>query len=166
MASRTGTRGGIERIGVSVDRELLRRFDGWLSARGGGNRSEALRDLIREKLIGTDTADRREVVAAVSIVYDHHRRELSGRLTALQHEQGDHVVSALHVHLEEDRCLEVIVVRGPAVDVRRFADRLIGEKGVLHGGVFLTRSLTPRRRLPLRHHGHVHTHGARTHRHS
>ena len=166
MATRVRKETGLERVGIAVDRELLNRFDGWLAARGGGNRSEALRDLIRDRLVGADVDDRAEVVATVSIVYDHHRRAQTDRLTALQHEQGDHVVSALHVHLEEDRCLEVIVVRGPAVDVRRFADRLIGEKGVLHGGVFLTRSLPDRPRRPHAHHGHVHTHGGRTHRHA
>jgi CopG family nickel-responsive transcriptional regulator len=156
----------LERVGVAIDKELLHRFDGWLAARGGGNRSEALRDLIRDRLIGADIADRTEVVATVSLVYDHHHRTLDRRLTGLQHEQGDHVVSALHVHLTGELCLEVVVVRGPAVDVRRFADRLIGEKGVLHGGVFVTRSPSPASPGPQAHHGHVHRHGGRTHRHA
>ena len=151
---------GLARIGIAIDAGLLHRFDAWLSTRGGGNRSEAVRDLIRDRLIAAEIDDRADVVAAVSIVYDHHHRALARRLTGLQHEHGDHVVSALHVHLEHDRCLEVIVVHGPAADVRRFADRLIGEKGVLHGGVFVTRRLdaSPRRGAGRRRAQHHHHH--------
>jgi CopG family nickel-responsive transcriptional regulator len=134
-------RGGLARIGVAIEADLLRRFDGWLEQRGGGNRSEALRDLVRDRLTVDGINDRAEVVGAVSIVYDHHHRALSRRLTAIQHDDGDAIVSALHVHLDHDRCLEVIVAHGPAVRVRRIADRLIGEKGVVHGGLFLTRRL-------------------------
>jgi CopG family transcriptional regulator, nickel-responsive regulator len=134
-------RGGLARIGVAIESDLLRRFDDWLERRGGGNRSEALRDLVRDRLTVDGIDDRAEVVGAVSIVYDHHHRALSRRLTSIQHDDGDAIVSALHVHLDHDRCLEVIVVRGPAARVRRIADRLIGEKGVVHGGLFLTRRL-------------------------
>ncbi|MBM4320161.1 MAG: nickel-responsive transcriptional regulator NikR [Deltaproteobacteria bacterium] len=130
--------GGLARIGVAIETELLGRFDAWLDRRGGGNRSEAIRDLIRDRLTQEEIAGEAEVVAAVSIVYDHHRRALNQQLTDLQHDQGDRVISALHVHLEHDRCLEVVVLRGPASEVRLFADRLIGEKGVLHGGAFVT----------------------------
>jgi CopG family nickel-responsive transcriptional regulator len=131
----------LARIGVAIDRGLLARFDRWLAERGGGNRSEAFRDLVREKLVAAELEDWPDVVAAVSIVYDHHRRLLSSGLTEIQHEHGEHVISALHVHLEHDRCLEVVILRGPARTVRRVADRLIGEKGVLHGGVFVTRRI-------------------------
>ena len=161
---------GLVRIGVAIDDDLLRRFDTWLAARGGGNRSEALRDLIRDRLIATDLEEHTDVVASVSIVYDHHHRVLNRRLTDLQHDHGDLVVSTLHVHLEQDRCLEVVVLRGRAAPVRAFADRLIGEKGVLHGGVFMTRRLAsgraepPRPSAPEHEHGHGQA-GSLTHHH-
>jgi CopG family nickel-responsive transcriptional regulator len=134
-------RDGLVRIGVAIETGLLRRFDSWLGARGGGNRSEAFRDLIRDRLISAEIDQHSDVVASVSLVYDHHHRELNRRLTDLQHDHGAMVVSTLHVHIEHDRCLEVVVLRGRASRVRAFADRLIGEKGVVHGGVFMTRRL-------------------------
>jgi CopG family transcriptional regulator, nickel-responsive regulator len=156
--------GGLVRIGVAIDEGLLRRFDAWLAERGGGNRSEAFRDLIRDRLIATEMGEHADVVASVSIVYDHHHRVLNRRLTDLQHHHGDMVVSTLHVHLEQDRCLEVVVLRGRAAAVRAFADRLIGEKGVLHGGVFITRRLDPglARELPEHAPGHDHGHEHRS----
>lgn len=157
-------RDGLIRIGVAIEERLLKRFDAWLEARGGGNRSEALRDLVRDRLIAAEIDEHAAVVASVSIVYDHHHRELNRRLTDLQHEQGERVVSTLHVHLEHDRCLEVIVLRGPAGEVRAFADRLMGEKGVLHGGVFVTR----RESWSEDAHSHAlaHATGAHTHTHA
>ena len=146
-------RGGLTRIGVAIESDLLRRFDDWLVRRGGENRSEALRDLVRGRLTADGIDDGAEVVGAVSIVYDHHHRALSRRLTSIQHDDGDAIVSALHVHLDHDRCLEVIVARGPAARVRRIADRLIGEKGVVHGGLFLTRRLEGAEHLTGRHSG-------------
>jgi CopG family nickel-responsive transcriptional regulator len=163
MARRVGASGdGLVRIGVAIEDGLLRRFDSWLDARGGGNRSEALRDLIRDQLISADVEEHSDVVASVSIVYDHHHRELNQRLTDLQHHHGDMVVSALHVHIEHDRCLEVVVLRGRAFEVRAFAERLIGEKGVVHGGTFLTRRLDaggPRRGKAAVAHGRPHPAG-------
>ncbi len=131
----------LARIGVAIDVDLLGRFDEWIAGRGGSNRSEAIRDLIRDRLISASIDDRARVVAAVAIVYDHHRRMLSRRLTAIQHEHGDRIVSAMHVHLDHHRCLELIVLRGRAGEVRGIGERLVGEKGVLHGSVFLTRRL-------------------------
>lgn len=156
--------GGLARIGVAIDADLLARFDTWCAANGRGNRSEAFRDLIRDRLVEAEMDERAEVVAAVSLVYDHHRRELSRRLTHLQHEQGHHVISSMHVHLDHDRCLEVIVLRARAREAKAFAERLLGEKGVEHGGVFLTRRIRPAPRPAAVAAGH--THGGRTpHRH-
>jgi CopG family nickel-responsive transcriptional regulator len=155
MARDTRTaREGLVRIGVAIETGLLRRFDSWLGARGGGNRSEAFRDLIRERLISAEIEQHSDVVASVSMVYDHHHRELNRRLTDLQHDHGDMVVSTLHVHIEHDRCLEVVVLRGRAARVRAFADRLIGEKGVVHGGVFMTRRLEHEAGQDARGHDH------------
>ncbi|MBN1772059.1 MAG: nickel-responsive transcriptional regulator NikR [Deltaproteobacteria bacterium] len=155
---------GLARIGVAIDADLLARFDAWCAANGRGNRSEAFRDLIRERLVEAEMDERVEVVAAVSLVYDHHRRELSRRLIHLQHEEGHHVVSSMHVHLDHDRCLEVIVLRARARDARAFAERLLAEKGVEHGGVFLTRRIHPAPSAGALARGHAHG-GTAPHRH-
>lgn len=155
---------GLARIGVAIDADLLRRFDAWCAANGRGNRSEAFRDLIRDRLVEAEMDEQAEVVAAVSLVYDHHRRELSRRLTHLQHEQGHHVISSMHVHLEHDRCLEVIVLRARAREARTFAERLLAEKGVEHGGVYLTRRIRPAPSPTAVASGHAHG-GRAPHRH-
>jgi CopG family nickel-responsive transcriptional regulator len=149
---------GLTRVGVAIDTDLLERFDAWIAERGGGNRSEAIRDLIRDRLIGMEIPDAADVVASVSIVFDHHRPVLARGLIDLQHEHGDRVVSALHVHTDRDRCLEVIVLRGPAAEVRRLGERLIGERGVIHGGMFVTRRLDAGPHACAHDHAHAHAH--------
>ena len=126
--------GELSRIGVAIDSELLRKFDDLIAKRGYTNRSEAFRDLIREELVEQAwESPERKVVGTVSIVYDHHVRLLNEMLTGLQHEHYHHVLSTLHVHLDHDHCLEVLVVRGKAAEVKRIADALIATKGVKHG---------------------------------
>jgi CopG family transcriptional regulator, nickel-responsive regulator len=126
--------GELSRIGVAIDSELLRKFDDLIAKRGYTNRSEAFRDLIRDELVehASESPDRK-VVGTVSIVYDHHVRLLNGKLTGMQHEHYHHVLSTLHVHLDRDHCLEVLVVRGKASEVKKLADTLIATKGVKHG---------------------------------
>jgi CopG family nickel-responsive transcriptional regulator len=133
--------GELSRIGVAIDSDLLARFDDLIGRRGYTNRSEAFRDLIRDELVeeAWESPDRK-VVGTVSIVYDHHVRQLSDRLTDLQHEFFHHVLSTLHVHLDHDYCLEVLVVRGKAADVKKLADTLIATKGVKHGRLSITTS--------------------------
>jgi CopG family transcriptional regulator, nickel-responsive regulator len=129
----------LSRIGVAIDADLLDQFDNLIAQRGYGSRSEAFRDLIRDALITQSAADdRTTVVGTITLVYDHHQRLLSNRLTAAQHEFHHAMLSTLHVHLDHDNCLEVIVVRGPAGEVRRVADLLIAMKGVKHGRLTLT----------------------------
>jgi CopG family nickel-responsive transcriptional regulator len=125
---------GIVRFGISLDRKLLDDFDRLISRKGYGNRSEAIRDLIRDSLV-RDQWDKgtEEAVGTVTLVYNHDTRELADKLTDLQHRHFDRIVSTLHVHLDEHHCLEVLVVRGKAADLRRIADRLIGTRGVKHG---------------------------------
>lgn len=124
----------IVRFGVSIDGTLLDRFDELLEKKGYVNRSEAVRDLIRNALVEEQWArGDEEIVGTVTLVYDHHTRDLSDKLTEHQHEYHDAIVSALHVHLDAHHCLEVIVVRGSAALVKRLADELIGVKGVKHG---------------------------------
>lgn len=127
------------RFGVSMDARLLHQFDELIGRKGYGNRSEAVRDLVRNTLVEDRWArDDEEVVGTVTIVYDHHTRELAEKLTEHQHSHHDAVISALHVHLDAHNCLEVVVLRGTARDVRRIADELIGTKGVVHGKLVST----------------------------
>ena len=133
--------GELSRIGVAIDSELLDKFDDLIGRRGYTNRSEAFRDLIREALI-EKTAERADsvVVGTVTLVYDHHVRQLSERLTDMQHESYHTVLSTLHVHLDHDHCLEVLVLKGKAAVVKKLADALISTKGVKHGRLTLTTS--------------------------
>jgi CopG family transcriptional regulator, nickel-responsive regulator len=130
--------GELSRIGVAIDSDLLEKFDGLIARRGYTNRSEAFRDMIRQELVEQAWEADRKVVGTVSIVYDHHVRLLNEKLTDLQHEHYHHILSTLHVHLDHDHCLEVLVVRGKASEVRRIADGLISTKGVKHGRLTIT----------------------------
>jgi len=131
----------LSRIGVAIDAELLDKFDQLIARRGYTNRSEAFRDLIRDALVEKAwEAPESRVVGTVTIVYDHHVRLLNEKLTDLQHEYYHHILSTLHVHLDHDNCLEVLVVRGRAAEVRTIADTLIATKGVKHGRLSITTS--------------------------
>jgi CopG family nickel-responsive transcriptional regulator len=122
------------RFSISLPQSLLSRFDGLISKRGYANRSEAIRDLIREHLVEREWEQGKKVtVGAVSLVYDHHKRELDQVLTELQHRYFDSIISALHVHLDRHNCLEVVVVRGKSERIKKIADRLISTKGVKYG---------------------------------
>jgi len=131
----------LSRIGVAIDTGLLERFDRLIAGRGYTNRSEAFRDMIREELVeqSWESPDS-QVVGTVTLVYDHHARLLGEKLTGIQHEYHRSVLSTLHVHLDHDLCLEVIVIRGRAGAVRSLADALISTKGVKHGRLTLTTS--------------------------
>jgi CopG family nickel-responsive transcriptional regulator len=131
--------GELARIGVAIDEELLERFDTLNERRGYTNRSEAFRDLIRDALIQASTTDdQRSVVGTLTLVYDHHVRMLTDRLTEMQHDHHEEIVSTLHVHLDHHHCLEVLVLRGKAGSVRKIADKLVATKGVEHGRLTLT----------------------------
>ena len=129
----------LSRIGVAIDASLLNKFDDLISERGYTNRSEAFRDLIRDELVRHDWEKPDvPVVGTVTLVYDHHVRQLSERLTGLQHDHHHNILSTLHVHLDHDNCLEVLVVKGKAGVVRKIADALLSTKGVKHGRLTLT----------------------------
>jgi CopG family nickel-responsive transcriptional regulator len=124
----------LTRFGISIDSRLLQQFDELIDRKGYVNRSEAVRDLIRSTLVEDQwTRTDEEAVGTVTIVYDHHIRDLADKLTEHQHSHHNSIISALHVHLDAHHCLEVVVVRGKAGDLRRIADELIGTKGVKHG---------------------------------
>jgi CopG family nickel-responsive transcriptional regulator len=130
--------GHIERIGVSLEKELLGAFDKLILAKGYQNRSEAIRDLIREQLSVIRVQDERaEAIAAVVLVYDHHSTALMDRLTDLQHSHLLQTISSLHVHLTHHDCLEVIVLKGKVGEINRVGDKLICLKGVKLGRINL-----------------------------
>ncbi len=129
----------LERVTIAVEKPLLARFDRWLSRRGLSNRSEAVRDLIRARLVeDEDTNGDSEAVASLTLIYDHAQRELSDRLVAAGHHHQARVVSTLHVHLDERLCLEVLALRGKASELRHLADHLLGLKGVKHGRLVIS----------------------------
>jgi CopG family nickel-responsive transcriptional regulator len=133
--------GRLSRIGVAIDSDLLEKFDTLIEKRGYTNRSEAFRDLIRDELVqkAWQSPDS-QVVGTVTLVYDHHVRLLSEKLTDLQHDFHHYILSTLHVHLDHNHCLEVLVVKGKASAVQKIADTLISTKGVKHGRLTITSS--------------------------
>ena len=124
---------GLARIAISIDKKLMDRFDSSIEEKGYTNRSEAIRDLMRDSLVEAEWKADAEVVGTITLVYNHHTRELPDTLNDLQHNYFHSIVSNLHIHLDEHNCLEVMVVRGKSSDVKKLADRLIGTRGVVHG---------------------------------
>ncbi len=124
----------LARFGVSIEEPLLAQFDRLIAKKGYANRSEALRDLIRESLVKEQwNLGTAEAVGTVTLVYSHDVHELADKLTDLQHAHYRQIVSTLHVHLDPHHCLEVLVLRGKAKDLKAIAERLIGTRGVKHG---------------------------------
>lgn len=149
------------RFGVAMEGSLLREFDALVEERGG-TRSELLRDLVRAEVTRSRVKVGADAVASLTLVYDHHVRDLTERLTDFQHSLGDKVTSALHVHLDHDHCLEVIVMRGPSDDLKRAGEKLLATRGVKHGGMELIAiepaAGAPRRRVHAHDHEHDHEH--------
>jgi CopG family nickel-responsive transcriptional regulator len=131
--------GELSRIGVSIDSDLLRRFDSFIAGKGYENRSEAFRDLIRDHLVEKAViAANALVVGTVTLIYDHHIRLLPEKLADLQHERHELIISTLHAHLDYENCLEVVLLRGKSKDVQKLADQLISIKGVEHGRLVMS----------------------------
>lgn len=128
----------VTRFGVSLDEALLKKFDGLIKDKDYPNRSEAIRDLIREVLVKEEWRKGGEVAGAVVLVYDHHKRELVNTLTDIQHDYGDIIISTQHVHLDHDNCLEVVVVKGRPPKVQELFQKLRATKGVKHGALNMT----------------------------
>lgn len=152
------TEPAMSRVTIVLDDELLAEVDKIAKTRGYQNRSEAIRDLTRAGLrqAAEDAGVEGECVAALVYSYDHGERDLAKRLVKSSHDHHDLSVSSLHVHLDHDSCLEVGILRGPAREVRRFAERVIAERGVRHGRVVM---------LPVEETSETHSHGARRHSH-
>jgi len=130
--------GELVRTGVSLERELLEQFDESIARRGYGNRSEAIRDLIRDRLISEHADKNQVIVGTLTIIYDHHRPNLTEKLVEAQHRAGSSVLAATHVHLDHHHCLEVVIMKGRASVVRGLADRIISLRGVNHGQLVIT----------------------------
>jgi CopG family transcriptional regulator, nickel-responsive regulator len=127
------------RFGVAMDDELLNKFDALIDRKGYANRSEAIRDLVRNLLVEEEWAGGdAETVGTITLVYDHHVHDLQDNLTDLQHNLHEAIISTVHVHLDAHNCLEVLIVRGAAAEIKTAADRLIGTKGVKHGRLTMT----------------------------
>ena len=131
----------LTRIGVAIDADLLEKFDELIEQRGYPNRSEAFRDLIRNELVEESwQSPESEVVGSVTLVYNHHVRQLNDKLLDLQHDHHDSILSTLHVHLDHENCLEVLLIKGKAAAVKQIAHALISTKGVKHGRLTLSSS--------------------------
>ena len=131
----------LTRIGVAIDADLLDKFDELIEQRGYSNRSEAFRDLIRNELVEESwKSPESEVVGSVTLVYNHHVRQLNDKLLDLQHDHHDAILSTLHVHLDHENCLEVLLIKGKSAAVNQIANALISTKGVKHGRLTLSSS--------------------------
>ena len=147
----------MDRFTISLDETLADAFDELIKERGYTTRSEAVRDILRSHLqrSAENRSTKGSCVANLSYVYNHHERELSERLTNIQHAHHDLTVSTMHAHLDHDQCIETVMLKGPVKRVREFAEEIIAERGVRHGTLNLVN-------VEL---GEPHTHGGSTHRH-
>lgn len=122
------------RFGVSLEKELLRGFDRLLKERGYSNRSEGIRDLIRGDLVRKQWQSNKTVAGAITLVYDHHQRELLSRLTDIQHDYHENIFSTQHLHLDHDNCLEIIAIKGRAREIGKLYGKLKSCRGIKHAG--------------------------------
>lgn len=125
--------GKLVRFGVSLDSDLLSKFDHLTKERNYTNRSEAFRDLIRQELVQKQWQAGGEIAGAITLIYDHHRRELVNKLMDIQHDFGNLIISSQHIHLDYNNCLEIIAVKGSPREAKKLADNLKSVKGVKHG---------------------------------
>ncbi len=129
----------LTRFGISLESDLLARFDQLIENKGYANRSEAVRDLIRDALVRHEWEEGdEEKVGTITLIFDHHRHEVTEKLRQVQHEHHDQIISTMHIHLDHDNCLEILAVKGNPRSVQKLADALIGMKGVKHGKMIAT----------------------------
>jgi CopG family nickel-responsive transcriptional regulator len=130
----------LSRIGISLEDDLLHEFDRLIAKRGYQTRSEAFRDLIREKLLAETVESNKPVVGTLTIVYDHHIPNLAQKLTEVQHHAGAMILAATHIHLDHHYCLEVIIMKGRSKELQAVADGMVALRGVELGKLVLTNS--------------------------
>jgi len=125
----------MERLTISLDNQLSEQLDEYIGARGYTNRSEAMRDLIREQLeiARLKKGDEGDCIATLSYIYNHHQSDLATRVTSVQHDHHDLTLSSMHVHMDHDNCLEVVILRGAIISVKNFANQVTATRGVRHG---------------------------------
>jgi len=148
----------MRRLTISIDDDLADTFDQFMQQKGYQNRSEAFRDLLRGELdrATVDHGKAHHCVAALSYVYNHHERQLAGRLAQIQHDNHDVTVSTMHAHLDHDNCIETMILRGHTKEVVQFAEALIAEKGVRHGKFNVIPVESEANGRAQHHHPHVH----------
>jgi len=130
---------GVSRFSVSVNRQLLESLDAMCHEKGYTNRSLAIADMIRAHLVEHhQQRGNQEIAGTITLLYDHHKRHLPALLTDIQHDHEDIIISTVHVHLDHDNCMEVLLVRGKAAKIKAIADQLIAAKGVKHGKLTVT----------------------------
>ena len=130
-----------------MEDDLLRQFDDLINKKGYTNRSEAIRDIVRDKLVEENIQiSTAEAYGALVYIYDHHKRELEKNLANLQHKYFQYIISTSHVHLDHDNCFEVILLRGQGDELKLIADKLLSFKGVKHGKLILTTSLSKKQK--------------------
>ncbi len=157
----------MERVSITIDSDLLERLETYMARRGYASRSEALRDMVRGSLMAEEAPAEGACLAALTYVYDHHKRQLSNRLTEAHHDHHGLSIATMHVHLDHDSCLEVSILRGAVAEVKQLADKVVTQSGVRHGHVHIVPA-----EIYLEAHshphgaGHGHSHGeSRTHSH-
>ena len=149
----------LSRTGVSLEDDLLKEFDRLIAKRGYANRSEAFRDLIREALLTETVQSNKPVVGTLTLVYDHHVPNLAEKLTEVQHSAGAMILAATHVHLDQNYCLEVIIMKGRGKELQAVADGMLALRGVELGKLVLTNSGANLKRAAHSHsHSHPHEH--------
>lgn len=149
----------MERLTISLDNQLSDQFDEFIRARGYTNRSEAMRDLIREQLEASRLEKEGEghCVATLSYIYNHHESDLASRVTSVQHDHHDLTLSSMHVHMDHDNCLEVVILRGATRSVKNFANLVMATRGVRHGKLHM---------VPVEIKQEQHSHASVPHTHS
>jgi CopG family nickel-responsive transcriptional regulator len=131
----------ITRFGVSIEPDLLKKFDKVIKKKGYTNRSEAIRDIIRENLIAETTEDpNSEAIGTLTMIYDHHAGNLTNRLLDLQHHHHKEILTTTHIHVDHDNCLEVLVLKGKTRNIQKLADNIKSLKGIKHGELVITES--------------------------
>jgi CopG family nickel-responsive transcriptional regulator len=132
----------ITRFGVSIEPELLKKFDKNIKKKGYSNRSEALRDLIRKNIVLEETAEPdAEALGTLTMIYDHHSGPLTSKLLELQHDHHQEILTTTHIHVDHHNCLEVIVLQGKTREIQKLADSITALKGIKHGELVLTSRL-------------------------
>jgi CopG family nickel-responsive transcriptional regulator len=132
----------ITRFGVSIEPELLKKFDRIIKKKGYNNRSEAIRDIVRENILKVDTSDpNSEAIGTLTMMYDHHEGTLTNKLLDLQHNHHNEILSTTHIHIDHHNCLEVLVLKGKTGNIQKLADKIKALKGIKHGELVIIKKI-------------------------